>query len=183
MVGAGCCVLDYDINDVVGNIILSGLSAINIDVNVRLNYQPTKQGINENTVYFFNVGDKDVGFMGRHSKYDKEQDKLIYKESQLLETTFQVNTILKQDIENLTITAKDLCKYVKMILQSTETINILKENNLEILKIGNIINTTFINGADNYEYNPSFDFVIIHSQELEYDINKVDKYNQILREV
>jgi len=176
-------VLDYDINDIIGNIIINGLSALNIDANVLLNYQPTKQGINENTVYFFNVGDTDIGFMGRNSKYDKDQDKLIYKELQVSQTTFQINTILKQDIENLTITAKDLCNYVKMILQSTETINILKENNLEILRISNIINTPFTNGADNYQYNPSFDFVIIHTQELEYNINKVDKINQTINEV
>ena len=175
--------LDYDINDIIGNIIINGLSALNIDANVLLNYQPTKQGINENTVYFFNVGDTDIGFMGRNSKYDKDQDKLIYKELQVSQTTFQINTILKQDIENLTITAKDLCNYVKMILQSTETINILKENNLEILRISNIINTPFTNGADNYQYNPSFDFVIIHTQELEYNINKVDKINQTINEV
>jgi hypothetical protein len=70
-----------------------------------------------------------------------------------------------------------------MILQSTETINILKENNLEILRISNIINTPFTNGADNYQYNPSFDFVIIHTQELEYNINKIDKINQTVKEV
>jgi hypothetical protein len=176
-------VLDYDINDIVGNIIINGLSALNIDANVLLNYQPTKQGMRENTVYFFNVGDNDIGYMGRHSTYNKDQDKLIYKELQVSETKFQVNTILKQDIENLNITAKDLCNYVKMILQSTETINILKENNLEILRISNIINTPFTNGADNYQYNPSFDFVIIHTQELEYNINKIDKINQTLKEV
>jgi hypothetical protein len=176
-------VLDYDINDIIGNIIINGLSALNIDANVLLNYQPTKQGINENTVYFFNIGDTDIGFTGRNSTYDKELNKLIYKELQVSETTFQINTILKQDIENLTITAKDLCKYVKMILQSTETINILKENNLEILRINNIVNTSFINSADNYQYNPSFDFVIIHTQELEYNINKVDKINQTINEV
>ena len=175
--------LDYDINDIVGNIILNGLSALNIDANVLLNYQPTKQGINENTVYFFNIGDTDVGFIGRNSTYDKDQNKLTYKELQVSQTTFQVNTILKQDVENLTITAKDLCKYVKMILQSTETINILKENNLEILRINNIVNTPFTNGADNYQYNPSFDFVIIHTQELEYNINKIDKINQKINEV
>lgn len=175
--------LDYDINDIVGNIIINGLSALNIDANVLLNYQPTKQGMRENTVYFFNVGDNDIGYMGRHSTYNKDQDKLIYKELQVSETKFQVNTILKQDIENLNITAKDLCNYVKMILQSTETINILKENNLEILRISNIINTPFTNGADNYQYNPSFDFVIIHTQELEYNINKIDKINQTLKEV
>ena len=175
--------LDYDINDIVGNIILNGLSALNIDVNVRLNYQPTKQGINENTVYFYNIDDKDIGFMGRHSRYDSDQDKLIYKESQIIEKSFQVNTILKQDVNNLTITAKDLCRYVKMILQSTETINILKENNLEILRASDIVNTPFTNGADNYQYNPSFDFVIIHTQELEYNLNKIDTINQIINEV
>ena len=175
--------LDYDINDIVGNIILNGLSALNIDANVLLNYQPTKQGINENTVYFYNIDDKDIGFMGRHSKYDKDQDKLIYKESQISETTYQINTILKQDVSNLTITAKDLCRYVKMILQSTETINILKGNNLEILRASDIVNTPFTNGAGNYQYNPSFDFVIIHTQELEYNLNKIDTINQIINEV
>tara|TARA_R110001606_G_scaffold141321_2_gene280498 strand:- start:26044 stop:26574 length:531 start_codon:yes stop_codon:yes gene_type:complete len=176
-------VLDYDIVRIIRPIIINGLTSLNIDANVLLNYQPTKQGINENTVYLFNVGDNDIGFMGRNSKYDKDQDKLIYKELQVSQTTFQINTILKQGIENLTITAKDLCNYVKMILQSTETINILKVNNLEILRISNIINTPFTNGADNYQYNPSFDFVIIHTQELEYNINKIDKVNQTVKEV
>lgn len=175
--------LDYDIVRIIRPIIINGLTSLNIDASVLLNYQPTKQGINENTVYFFNVGDNDIGYMGRHSTYDKDQDKLIYKELQVSETTFQVNTILKQDIENLTITAKDLCKYVKMILQSTETINILKENNLEILRISNIVNTPFMNSEDNYQYNPSFDFVIIHTQELEYNINKINKINQTVKEV
>ena len=175
--------LDYDINDIVGNIILNGLSALNIDASVLLNYQPTKQGIQENTVYLFSLDDKDIGFISRHSRYDSDQDKLIYKESQIIETPFQVNTILKQDVNNLTITAKDLCRYVKMILQSTETINILKENNLEILRASDIVNTPFTNGADNYQYNPSFDFVIIHTQELEYNLNKIDTINQIINEV
>ena len=175
--------LDYDIVRIIRPIIINGLTSLNIDASVLLNYQPTKQGIQENTVYLFSLDDKDIGFISRHSRYDSDQDKLIYKESQIIETPFQVNTILKQDVNNLTITAKDLCRYVKMILQSTETINILKENNLEILRASDIVNTPFTNGADNYQYNPSFDFVLIHTQELEYNLNKIDTINQIINEV
>ena len=182
-VGVGYCVLDYDIVNAIKPIIINGLVSLNLQANVLLNYQPTKQGITESTVYFHNIGDKDIGFVGRHATYNQDQDNLIYKESQITETTFQVNTILKQDVENLTITAKDLCNYVKMILQSTETINKLKSSGLETLRVTNIINTPFTGGADNYQYNPSFDVVIVHTQELEYNINKIDKIDQKINEV
>ena len=167
--------LDYDIIKVFRPIILSGLAEVGISAEVLMNYQPTKQGITDNTVYFFPIGDKNVGSLTRQNVIVNGSLKSV--EVQVKETTFQINGVMRQNPNVLTITAKDLVSYVHIILQRRETIKTLSDNGLGILWVGNIRNIPFQNGAENWEYDPSFDFTITHNMTISGELPKIDNFN------
>lgn len=176
--------LDYDIVRVFRPLIVDGLADLGItDVDVLMNYQPTKQGADTKAVYFFNVGDKNVGAVSRDNIIDNDTQILESVETQVKETTFQVNTLFKQDPSNLTITAKDLCSYVYMILQRRKSLDTLKSNGLGILWVSEIRNVPFMDSDDNYIFNPSFDFTITHKQVLKGELHKIDNFNATIKRV
>jgi hypothetical protein len=176
-------VLDYEIIQIVRPLIIDGLTAQGIDSKVLMNYQPTKQGKQNNTVYFFVVNDKNVGSLERQSYWDSDLNEMVYTEAQQKETMFQVNTIVKQDPSNLTITAKDLCTKVQMILESRKVLDILSSNDMGLLRITDIRNTPFEDDDENYSYNPSFDFVITHKEKITSDVPIIDTFNYDIRRI
>lgn len=169
--------LDYDIVRVFRPLIVDGLQSLGIDAKVLMNYQPTKQGINNNTVYFFNIGDKNIGAMRRENIFNADTQLMESVETQTKETKFQINTIVKQDPSNLTITAKDLCTYVHMILNRRSSIDILNQNGLGLLWVTDIRNTPFKDSDDNYSFNPSFDITITHEQQIIGELPIIDNFN------
>jgi len=183
MDGMELFVLDYDLVRLFRPIIINGLSDLGITAKVLQNYQPTNQGIKDSIVYFHNIGDKNVGHLERLNVWDTDTSTFQSVETQAKITTFQINTILSQDPSNLEITAKDLCTYVNMILQRRSTIATLQNNGVGILWVGEIRNIPFMNGGDNYEYNPSFDFQITHNQTLTGEVSKIDNFNATIKRV
>lgn len=169
--------LDYEIIKVFRPIIIDGLTALGIDAKVLINYQPTKQGKQDNTVYFFVVSDRNVGSIERQSYWDSGTSKMVYTETQQKQTTLQINTLVKQDPNDLTITAKDLCTYVHMILESKKCLDILTSKDMGLLRVTDIRNTPFEDSDGNYSYNPSFDFVITHRQTVVSDVPIVGNIN------
>lgn len=175
--------LDYEIIQIFRPIIIDGLSGQGISSKVLMNYQPTKQGKKDNEVYFFIVNDRNVGSVERIQYWDSDLETMVYNQSQTKETTFQINTLVKQDPANLTITSKDLCTYVHMILQSKKCLDILKQNNIGILKVTEIRNTPFEDGDGNWAYNPNFDFTITHKHTLSGELPTIDNFNDDIKRV
>lgn len=175
--------LDYDLVRVFRPLIISGLSSLGITAKVLQNYQPTKQGIKDNIVYFHNIGEKKIGYQSKSNVWNKDLHIMEGIEFQNVETTFQINTILEQNPSAPTITAKDLLNYVSMILQSRDCIKTLNENGIGILWISEIKNIPFVDGKDNFEYNPTMDIKLTHKHIFKKQTKVVEKYSYQIKRV
>lgn len=144
-------------------IIQAGLIADGfIDVITKQSNQPTQQGINSSpTVYFFKIFNKRYGFLGRYAQWEEKSSQMVHTESQYYETTFQVSALVRQfPITPNQYTASDLVNEVASIIQSDNTINILNNSGVGILRVTDISNPYFIDDKDQFEASPSFDFVL-----------------------
>lgn len=129
--------------------------------------QPTQQGINLTSpaVYFYKIGDRRYGHVYRNDKWDPVSSTMIHTETQQYETTFQISSLVLQDPTNTSAyTASDLVNSVAQIMQSSNTIQTLWDNNIGILRITDIRNPYFVDDRDQFEASPSFDFVLTHEQ-------------------
>ena len=128
--------------------------------------QPTQQGINTGpTVYFYKIGDHRYGFLRRDDVWDEDTLTMVHTEIQQYETTFQVSCLVLQNPSNPYLyTASDLVNEVAAIMQSDKTRAILATENVGILRVTDVANPYFVDDRDQFEANPSFDFVLTHKQ-------------------
>lgn len=177
--------LDYDIVDIIRPAIISFMqSRFNTTIEFKAGNQPLKVGTNSApTVYWYSLPTKRYGSPRRRSFWDEANTQMRYEETQILETTFQLNALVKQDVNNLTITANDLLTQVSFIMQSQEFLDRLNTNNLSIYRITEIRNTYFESDNGGYEDNPSFDVVIQHNQTITSDINHINRFEDNTRRV
>ncbi len=167
-------------------IVIDGLTARGITgVSVAQSYQPTQQGAaSGRSVYIHKLGDNPVGHTGRSNEWNVADQEMEYQEIQAYQTNFQVNAMAIQDPSDInSITASDILKSVRQILQSSQAIELLRSNNLGILRISDLTNTPFVDDKGRYEYDPSFDFTLTHddiftstspvTESIEYNIYRV----------
>jgi hypothetical protein len=135
-------------------------------VSVIQSNQPTQQGLNTNpTVYFYKVNNKRYGFLGRYDKWDTVNSVMVHTEDQYYETTFQVSALVLQNVYNTnSYTASDLVNDVASIIQSDNTLNILNNAGVGILRVTDIANPYFVDDRDQFEASPSFDFTLTYRQ-------------------
>ena len=133
-------------------------------VTVKQANQPTMQGIDTNpTAYFFKVGSKRYGFLGRDDVWNTVSSKMQHTESQYIEATWQIQTLVLQNPTTPNqYTASDLAFELSCIMQSDNTRAILNNNNIGILRITDIVNPYFIDDKENFEAAPSFDFTLVY---------------------
>lgn len=128
--------------------------------------QPTQQGVPLSpTVTFFKVADHRYGFLGRFNNWNPSNLTMEHTEEQMYETTFQVNALVLQNPTTPNqYTASDLVNEVSAIMQSDNTLDILYNNGIGILRITAVSNGYFKDDMDNFEASPSFDFTLTHTQ-------------------
>jgi len=156
---------DNDIIQVFLPIINDGLIADNFNgVTVKQSNQPTMQGVNTNpTVYFFKVGNKRYGWLGRADLWDSLSSQMIHTESQYIESTWQMQALVLQNpLTPNQYTASDLINEVASIMQSDNTRDILNESGIGILRVTDVTNPYFVDDRDNFEASPSFNFVLVY---------------------
>lgn len=126
--------------------------------------QPTQQGIQTNpAVYFFKVGDRRYGFLGRDDVWDQDSSSMQHSESQYYESTWQVSALVLQNpVTPNQYTASDLVNEVASIMQSDNTRDILNRSGVGILRVTDVLNPYFVDDRDNFEASPSFDFVLTY---------------------
>jgi hypothetical protein len=167
-------------------IIQNGLIADGfVGVNVIAANQPTQQGTPlVPTVTFYKIGDHRYGFLRRYDTWDSINGVMIHTEEQAYETTFQISALALQNPGTPDqYTASDIVNEVAAIMQSDNTLNILYNNGIAILRITEVSNGYFTDDMDNFEASPSFDFTLTHTQtrvstgnaidHVEYDIFRV----------
>lgn len=137
------------------------------DVIVQQAAQPTMQGVPvAPTVYFYKVGMKRYGYLGRNNKWDIVDDQMDHTESQFYESTWRVQVMVIQNPATPNqYTASDLADEVASIMQSSNTLDILNANGIGILRITDIVNPYFLDDRDNYEAIPSFDFTLVYENQ------------------
>lgn len=124
--------------------------------------QPTQQGIQTNpAIYFYKVGDRRYGFLGRDDVWDQDSSSMQHSESQYYESTWQVSALVLQNpVTPNQYTASDLVNEVASIMQSDNTRDILNRSGVGILRVTDVLNPYFVDDRDNFEASPSFDFVL-----------------------
>jgi hypothetical protein len=169
------------------SVVRVGLAARGVvDVIVAQSYQPTQQGADSGPgVYLTKLFDTPRGHVKRDTVYDDVEDVMREIETQTYETTYQVNArSLQVAGDEDQLTASDLVKIVRQILQSSAVIAGLNDNNLAILRVNELRNTPIAsNDEGRFEFSPSFDFIITYDEvyslevpaieTVEYNINRV----------
>ena len=150
-----------------GGIITAGLTANGVSANLAQSYEPTKQGVSSsNTVYFFKINDKRHGWVNRANRWDALTSKMVFTETQVVESTFQINALARQNPAVLSKTASDIVGIVASIMQSQSTITTLQAAGVGIYRITEIRNPYFMDDRDQYEASPSFDFTLVYNQSI-----------------
>lgn len=167
-------------------IIIEGLTERNVTgVSVLQSYQPTQQGTaSGRAVYLSALPQVPVGHVRRDSVYDVPTSTMVDSELQTWLATYQVNALAKQDLSDTTsLTAADIVRAVRNIMQSSKTIARLRTEGLAILRVNELRNPSFVDDNGQFEYSPSFDFTLTYDElytaeglvveTVEYNINRV----------
>lgn len=128
-------------------------------VSVLASYQPTSQGVERDSIYFFRVGDPRVGWQGR--AYDPATG--IRVERQIIESTFQFGALVKKDSA---FEADDLLGKTAMIIQSLSFIDECQLSGIGVQRIPDMRTPYFKNEKGQFEQSPSFDVVFSHQQTI-----------------
>lgn len=167
-------------------IITQGLIDYNISgVAVRQAYQPEQTSTPSSPfISFFKVSDERYGWNKRLDYYDFDDDQYKHIESQIYETTFQVNAYAIQDPADInSLTASDILNTVSEILQSDSTVQQLVSSDVGILRVTDIRNVPWVDDRDQFEYSPSFDFTLRHIQERVTLTNFVTEIDHLIQAV
>jgi hypothetical protein len=125
-------------------------------------YQPTQQGVPDGPVYLLQrLFDKRYGYLRRDDQWDAGTSTMIHTETQVMESTFQVDALWTQDPNvPLQLTAGDLVRRISSIMQSDATRAALKAAGVAVLRVQEIRNPKFQNDRDQFQASPSFDFTV-----------------------
>lgn len=138
---------------------------------VQQSNQPTQQGVpSGRTIYLTKVpGEVPIGQVGRTDKWvvptPPAEPFMQHAERQWYEITFQFGALAIQNPTDVnSLTASDLLRIVRNLLQSDVAINTLFPQGIGILRIGKLSNLYFVDDKDRFEASPSFDFTLTCEQ-------------------
>lgn len=119
------------------------------------------QGREARAVYFWPVSDTPRGWQGRTRQVNPQTLQIETVEVQYIQTQFQVNVFTPDSPTDTTsATAKDLCNLVRMIVQSNRFTEAMTAVGVGVQVPSAVRAPFFVNDLDQYEQNPSFDFVV-----------------------
>lgn len=120
------------------------------------------------TLYLSKIADRPRGFPKRSSAPQLPDYEMVHTETQKFETTFQATAILQQP-EGPTVntrTASDLANFARLVVAGDGFRAALKALDCGVLAPTDIRNPYELNGGDQFEAFPSFDFVLTHDRKL-----------------
>lgn len=130
------------------------------DIHVLAAYQPTTQGVERDSIYFFDIDDDRVGWQGR--SYTPATG--MRKERQIMESPMQFGALVKKDSA---FTAGDLLSRAAMIINSLGFIDDCQRSGIGVQVISTIRKPYFKNEKGQFEQSPSFDVVFSHHQTID----------------
>lgn len=149
------------------SIISAGLTARGINgVTVAQKYQPTQQGVpSAKSVHLFRISDTPLGHTRRDSVWSIPDSTMTDTELQTMLVTFQVSALVTPNPADLNaLTAADLVRVVRRIMQSSSTIATLRQNGAATFRVAAIRNPPFTDDRGRNEFSPNFDFVISYDE-------------------
>lgn len=177
---------DNDLIKAFKPIIEAGLASNNItECPVLAANQPTRQGVAVNkAVYFTKLNDVRYGFVKRADVYDPELAVFEHTETQPYESTFQINAMSIQSVNNTSdLTASDLVNLVASIMQSDYARDELRKEGIGIIRVTDVRNPYFLNDKDRYQASPSFDFTLLYNRTLVNSVGAVNSYEHVIKRV
>jgi hypothetical protein len=151
------------------SILKTGLAANGLsDIEVAQSFQPTKQGgSNQRAVYLHKIIAPRVGHQGRQFKYIPENDNFEETERFWQSVHIQLLTQVTQDIEDIdSLTDFDIASMCATILQTRNTRSKLLESGISIENIKDLVFANHLDDKDEFDTNPSFDFILLFEQTL-----------------
>jgi hypothetical protein len=176
---------DNDLIKLIVSILNAGFTAQGLTVSVRQSFQPTKQGVNNGAqVFFTKISDGRYGFLKRKDVYNTLTQTFDHEETQLYESTFQVNALAIQDPSDInSLTASDYVNLAASIIQSDYARSVLIAENVGILRVTAVRNPQFVDDKDRFEASPSFDFTLTYSRSLLSTTPVVESYEHKIARV
>jgi len=116
------------------------------------------------TVYFQKMMDRDLGSPQRKHIWDDETSDYVNAQIQKVATSFQIMGIHRLAVTDEGMTASDLANEARAILQSDDAIAAFLAVDVGVERVTQVRNSVFTDGQDQYEFSPSFDFVLTHDQ-------------------
>lgn len=162
---------DNQIFQLLRGVIIANVTAFGLPSNlaVKKAYQPTRQGVNTApTLYIFKVSDRPLGSQKQSDTWDPVGLKSVHVEMQQYETSFQLQALVKQDPTQINqLTASDVVKRARAILQHSTTIASLQANGVGLYRPGLAVsNPYFEDDSERFEADPSFDFTVTHKDTI-----------------
>ena len=112
-------------------------------------------------LYFWAVSETPRGWQGRTTRVNPGTLQVETIETQYMQTQFQVNVFCPDKPSDTTSdTAQDLCSLARMLVQSTRFVEAMSAVGVGVQMPSSIRAPFFVNDLDQYEQNPSFDFVV-----------------------
>lgn len=130
-------------------------------------YQPTTQGVPDGpALVLYAVTDVDYGWVKRSQVWDEPTQQFVTQETQIRETTLQVNAVIP-GIGLSAETPAELCSRARAHLRSDVVLADLRASGLSILRVRDTrrVWTAQADGGQP-ESNPSFDVTVRHSDIL-----------------
>lgn len=130
------------------------------DIRVLASYQSSTQGVERDSIYFFDIDADRIGWQAR--SYNPVNG--TRKERQTMESPMQFGALVKKDS---TFTAADLLSRAAMIINSLGFIDDCQRSGIGVQVISTIRKPYFKNEKGQFEQSPSFDVVFSHHQTID----------------
>lgn len=161
--------MDSAVQTTIRTVLLDGLTLYGYpSILVLQSFQPTKQGVPTTpVVYFTKIMTHRHGWQGRSYQYNETNANYDKTESYCLEATYQINAVIKQDLtDGSSVSSYDIVDLCAGILQSEETLDAFKAAEIGIERIQDIRTPRYLNDEDEFDEEPSFDFVLTYQRTL-----------------
>lgn len=172
--------LESQLQILLRNVLIAGLAARGVTAQVKSAAQPTQQGTpTAPTIFMVRFGGKRYGSPTKTNYIDPVTQALMYSESEIFETTYQISALIRVDpsADPAAPNTLDLVKTAGDILQSRTAQDTLTANDVGVLRITDISTSFFDDDRDQFEENPTFKVTLRHSNVFATPANTVDLIN------
>lgn len=159
---------DADLQIAIKGVLDVGLAAQSIAVTVVQGENPTTQGAPlPSTVAFKRIGGHRYGWQGRKRVWNSGAGLYDKVETQYLEATFQLSTLINQDASDVaSLNSYDVADACAMILQTEETLATFRALAIGMRRITDIRMLYSLDDSERHNADASFDFTLTYRNTL-----------------